>query len=99
MFGFTYFINVSSCTSMVLYKNVSMFLYNTMDDIPQPNIMTRVKSIMENLPTHLHISVPKTLITTEAINVCKESKHRWCHRDEVNRLVKILDDWVVKHQA
>ena len=77
-----------------------------MDDIPQPNLMTRAEAAMEKLPPHLHISIPKTHIMSEAINVCKESRDfslcgwsTWGHKDEVDRLTKNLDDWVVKHQA
>ena len=71
----------------------------------QPCMMTRAERAMEKLPTHIYTSVPEIHIMAEAVRICEESTkeysmrgwYTWGHADEVNRLVKTLDDYIINN--
>ena len=75
-------------------------------DFPQPDLNTRVDAAIEKVPEHLQISISKQEIMLEATKVCKESRDfslpgwtTWGHKDEVSRLVKVLDDLNVNQKV
>ena len=78
-------------------------MYDHFSDESQPDIESRVAKAIKKLPSKYHTSVPSDTILMEATNVCNESRNfslagwmRWGHTDEVERLTKILDNWIVK---